>query len=238
MKDREKTKLDQSLKSMDEHITWDEERQQHSRKMLLSKLEQDESPKRKPWIRRHVAPVLASVLFLGTAGTLIVSEFSEQEQINEQQNEQQINMAGNTSHGFEIAMDEKAEADVREINESGFALQLPQYSPVENTDLENIFHRSKGQNDVVTASYYDGGGNKLFTFMQESILEHTDITHLQEKADYETEIKGNVTFVSENDNSGLRTINMIVDNYGFTLSTYNLTEEQLLTIGESIIGGI
>jgi hypothetical protein len=234
MKDREETNLDQSLKNMDEYITWDDERQQHSREILLSKMEQEKSPKRS-WLKRSAVPVAATILFLGTAGTLFVSEFSEQQQLSEQQNEQQVNMAENSSgQGFGIGMDEKAESDVMEISESGFDLQLPQYSPVENTELESIWHRSEGQNNVVSATYYDGEGNELFTFMQEAITENTDVTHLQENADYETEVNGNITFVIENDTSGLRTINIITNDYGFTLSTYNLSEEQLLTTGESI----
>ena len=181
MKDRKETNLEQSLKNMNDHIIRDDERRQHSRKTLLSKMEQEKSPKRKSRIKRSVVPVTAIVLFLGTAGTLFVSEFSEQQQIKEQQSEHQVNIAENNSRkSFEIATDAKVESEIIEINASGFDLQLPQYSPVENTVLDNIWYRSEGQNNVVAASYFDGEGNEVFKLMQEDIKENPDINHLQE----------------------------------------------------------
>jgi hypothetical protein len=234
MKDREESNLDQSLKNMNEHIIRDDERQQHSRKMLLSKMEQEKSPKRKSWIKRSVIPVAATVLFLGTAGTLFVSEFSEQQQISEQQHEQQVNRGENNSgQGFEIGVDAKVESEIMEIKASGFDLQLPQYSPVEEVELKSIWYRDEGENDVVSASYIDREGNEVFKLMQENLTENPDINHLQENADYETEINGSTTFVSEND-YGLRTINIVANKFGFTLYSYNLSEEELISIGESI----
>jgi len=235
MKDRKETNLEQSLKNMNDHIIRDDERRQHSRKTLLSKMEQEKSPKRKSRIKRSVVPVTAIVLFLGTAGTLFVSEFSEQQQIKEQQSEHQVNIAENNSRkSFEIATDAKVESEIIEINASGFDLQLPQYSPVENTVLDNIWYRSEGQNNVVAASYFDGEGNEVFKLMQEDIKENPDINHLQENADDQIEINGSTTFISGNNQSGLRSLNIITNKYGFTLYSYTLSEEELISIGESI----
>lgn len=236
MKDHEETHLDQSLKSLNESITWDNEKQKRSRKRFLSKLEQVRSPKRKSWIRRSVAPLAASVLFFGTATTLFLSEHSVQ-----QQNGTFIqNENHSMSQGFEIGMDEKAETDIKAINESGFDLQLPQYSPVENTEMKNILQRPAGKTSLVSAVYFDGEGNEIFKFIQEDISEtnanaaNNGMNHVKENADYETEINGKAAFVNENDNSGLRTVNIITNEYGFTLSTYKLSAEQLIKIGRFI----
>lgn len=234
-KGRENMKLDQSLKEMDKHISWDGERQQHTRKMLLSKMEQEKTPERKSWLKRKAVPVAATILFFGTAGTLVVSEFSEQAEQTGQGHEQQVNMSENSSgQGFDIGIDEDVEAGIAEIKASGFDLQLPQYAPVEGTKLESFWNRTERQHNTVTASYTDEHGNEVFKFMQEELTENADVSHLQEKADYETEINGNITFVSENDHSGLLTINIIANEYGYTLSTYNLTEAELFRVGESI----
>ncbi|WP_156290198.1 hypothetical protein [Oceanobacillus salinisoli] len=239
MKGQEETQLDQSLKSLNENISWDNEKQQHSRRLFLSKLEQVRSSKRKSWIRRSAVPIVASILFLGTTTTLFVSEHSVQQQNNSLvQNE---NMSGNnTDQVSSIGMDEEVESNIEEINEAGFDLRLPQYSPTSNTEIKNLIQRSAGKTTNVTANYYDGEGKQIFTFLQEDISEinennnNNGINHMKENADYKTEINGNEAFYNENDNSGLKTLNIITNGYGFTLSTYHLSEEQLIKIGESI----
>jgi len=233
MRDQKEIHSDSSLKDINENIHWNHDRQQHSRKMFLTKLEQVSSPKRKSWIKRSMIPVIATVLLLGTTTTLFLSENS----VIQQQSESIIEN-NNTNESFEIWMDEEVESSIMEINQSGFDLKLPEYSPIENTEIRNV--RLRDSEPTVNAVYFDEEGNELFTFMQEDISELNANTtshskdRMQENADYETEINGNVTFVSENDQSGLRTINIITNKYGFTLSAYNLSEEQLLNIGESI----
>lgn len=79
MKHDNKNQLDESLKQLDDDIIWSRERQQRTRRKMLTKLENEKLQRVfnwKIWLRKRALPILASLLLFGVLTTVVLSELS------------------------------------------------------------------------------------------------------------------------------------------------------------------
>lgn len=240
-----KKHFDDSLKKLNGNITWNKERQQHSRKRFLYKLDQDRSSKFSSWIKRSSVPLLATILFIGIASIFLFSELGKQNVLGPEQNDPytqyQTASENDDQQIFQISgLDWQRKKEEAAIKKSGFDLRLPQYSPVENTKTFNIDELPNGLSRLILVSYFNEDEEQIFKFSQKGFKQRNDnaqkntINSIKKSANNSMNINGRKAYYREDFGIDLKMLTILTENYVFTLSSYNQTKEDLINIGKSI----
>lgn len=230
MKNDENKQLDQSLRELSESIKWDEKRQQHIKSKLIHKLSEQSSrhtQKKENRLKNFWLPIISSIMVILTMMVILISE-SPKPLIN--------NSNSRTNDLFEeqtsIMITEEQYEKIRDIQDSGFSLAIPNYSPQSDTIIENITHRQNEDHTTVSTKFYSNT-DELFSFYQEKINSKAPSNHIIEN-DYSERIviQGIPTYYT---NNGVqRQLFIITEKYSLEISSYELPKEELIKIIKSV----
>lgn len=247
MKHEEKTSLDHLLKTLDEDVVWHSERQQQTREKLYATFNRVnyKNTSRIKRIKNLILPVVATLFLLGILTTLILNKIVDENYLSTKDTEETAespSTLSNNNHEIQISNDDQNE--IKQIKASDFDLRLPSYSPKAPTEVKGITKRSAGLGFSVTALYYHND-EKLFNFMQESLVDskksmfdypNNGIENIKETANRMIEVNGKDGYITikGSETHPLLIINIIMKNNVFTISSYQLTEDELIEVAESI----
>lgn len=243
----EKSSLDDSLKRLDEDVIWDVERKEIVRHNLSSKLNQTNPNTTFGMgyrIRKFVIPVMTTILLIGILTTLFLSiPLKDQLSIKDpDESGLKSTSSGKNNKMIEISSDQQSE--IKQIRDSGFDLRLPSYSPEAHTEIKEIVKNVSDSGFTVMAGYYLQEKN-IFNFMQESLdpiansipnssSNGTEV--MKDDVQRMLEIDNKVAYITKegSETQPLLGIRAMRDHHIFTITSYYLTEDELIKIAKSI----
>src|SRR5690625_8943 len=230
MKNDENKQLDQSLRELNESIEWDEKRQQHIKNKLIHNLSEQSSSHKQKKVNRlnnFWLPITSLVMVSLTVMIIVISE-NPKTLVNDSNPSTNDSFEEQTS----IVVTEEQYEQIRDIQDSGFSLAIPNYSPQPDTVIENIAHRQNEDHTTVSTKFYSNT-DELFSLYQEKINNKDPSNHVIED-DYSERIviQGIPTYYI---NNGVqRQLFIITKKYSLEISSYELPKEELIKIIKSI----
>jgi len=230
MKNDKNKQLDQSLRELSESIEWDEKRQQHIKNKLIHNLSEQSSShtqKKENRLNTFWLPITSLIMVILTMMVIVISENPKP----------LVNSSNPSTNDFfeeqtPIMITEEQYEQIRDIEDSGFSLAIPNYSPQSDTIIENITHRQNEDHTTVSTKFYSNT-DELFSLYQEKINSKGPSNHVIEN-DYSEKIviQGIPTYYT---NNGVKhQLFIITDKYSLEISSYDLPKEELIKIIKSI----
>lgn len=248
MKHHEEDFLDNALKNLDHSVILNEKRKRQIRKNIIKAIDQEKSRNNLYFFKKIIPLSISGLLVLLVSLFLVeqsVVKNKNADNINQEKgspsiiiNQEKISAQGkNNESKFNIS--DQLNSKIDGIRASGFELRLPNYTPIDGTELINIVKRNSGNGVQVTARYHYQN-KELFSFSQETIKQgdrlNSFIQEVKKEADVQITLNGKATYFinRQRGKEPIKIVYIITNGYVFSINSYTLTKKQLIDIATSI----